>query len=139
MVFTKGYYNLSFGFSSVEDCEEMTADIVHSFLMPEMNRIYQRQRMDALQNRYMRASHDVTHSVCIAQGIVREVIDALGPAIQTHFSFGKAAIDGSQIVVDEVIREAVENILPQGPGLAPPPTSCKKLFILIDTEWSIFF
>jgi hypothetical protein len=64
------------------DQEEMAADLVHSFMMPEMNRMYQRRRLDALNHRYNRASTQVAEATFSAQGVVREIIDSL--AGNTH-------------------------------------------------------
>jgi len=99
----------------------MTADIVHSFLMPEMNRIYQRQRIETLNDRYLRASNEVVRSACTAQGVVREIIDLMGPTMATHLSIGEAAVDGAQLAVDGIIKLAVAK------SFLPIPDPCRKL------------
>jgi len=106
----------------------MAAEIVHSCVMPEMNRVYQRGRLDALNSRYTRASQQVTDATFSAQGVVREIVDSLAPTIGEHLERGVAAVDGTQIAIDQLIHEAVSMAIQQNCHVVTPESKPNLIY-----------
>ena len=86
------------------DPEEMAADLVHSFILPELNRLSHQERLDAAAERYTRAAREVTDATIGAQAVVNETLDTLRPTINEPIERGEAVIEAIQNFVDSVIK-----------------------------------
>ncbi|CAL8111648.1 unnamed protein product [Orchesella dallaii] len=87
--------------------EELAADLVSSFMIPELHRLYHNSRVDAAGARYTKASEQVVDAVFSAHPIAKEIMEELEPVVDEHIVRGVAAVDGGAKIMDEIIAEAV--------------------------------
>ncbi|ODN06663.1 Protein MAATS1, partial [Orchesella cincta] len=87
--------------------EELAADLVSSFMIPELHRLYHNSRVDAAGARFTKASEQVVDAVFSAHPIAKQIMDELEPVVDEHIVRGVAAVDGGTKIMDEIIAEAV--------------------------------
>jgi len=87
--------------------EELAADLVSSFMIPELHRLYHNSRVDAAGARFTKASEQVVDAVFSAHPIAKQILDELEPVVDEHIVRGVAAVEGGTKIMDEIIAEAV--------------------------------
>lgn len=95
--------------------EELAADLVHCFILPELNRLYQKDRLDTLAARYTMASKEVTDATFSAQGVINEAFENITPttAIYEQMEFGDEIVGSAKIAAKNIIHGAVDAVLQQ--------------------------
>ena len=93
------------------DKDEVAADLVHSFLFPQVKREGVQRQMVDLHGRYYTAATQVTDSVLNAKGFVHEVLQVLKPELDKRLQAGAQVVDASHCAVTTMIHAAVEQVL----------------------------
>lgn len=87
--------------------EELAADLVSSFMIPELHRIYHNSRIDAAGVRFTKASEQVVEAIFCSHPVTKKIIEDLEPVVDEHLVRGQAAVDGGVDALDQIIARAV--------------------------------
>lgn len=88
--------------------EELASDLVSSFMIPELHRLYHNSQIDAAGARFNKASEQVVDAIFCAHPVTKKIIDELEPIVDEHLTKSTAALDGGVETVDMIITKAVE-------------------------------
>ena len=104
------------------DKDEVAADLVHSFIFPQVKREGVQRQMVDLHGCYYTAATQVTDSVLNAKGFVHEVLQLLKPELNKRLLAGAQVVDASHCAVTTMIHAAVEQVLKkEGAGQEEKP------------------
>ncbi|CAG7731042.1 unnamed protein product [Allacma fusca] len=94
-----------------QDKDEIAADLVHSFLFPQVKRENMQRQMVDLHGRYYSVATQITNAVLNSKGMVQEVLDIIGPELTKRFQEGADIVGASYCAVEQIIASAVELVL----------------------------
>jgi pilus assembly protein FimV len=117
------HFQHEFDFRSSEyEQEELAADLLSDFMIPELHRILHREKVDAAQIRYKKAAGQVLDAVFSAHAMSKEILDTrIPPLVTEHCTRGWAAADGTLSALDGLIHRAVEESIRILPKRIPKP------------------
>lgn len=95
---------------SDKEQEELAAELVCTFLIPELQRLYHNNRIEAAGNRYKAAAEQVVDAVFKAEPAVQGLMEEAQPIADEHIQRSKAAFEGGVALVDSVIDEAASKV-----------------------------
>jgi len=92
--------------------QEYAAELFANFMIPELCRVLQQEKLAAAARRYTRAAGEVVDAVISSHAVAKEIIDThIPPLVEEHNLRGWAAAGGSVSYLDGLIREAVDEAL----------------------------
>ncbi|XP_035703486.1 cilia- and flagella-associated protein 91 [Folsomia candida] len=92
--------------------EELAAEIVSGYIVPELSRLGHQEKLNAAQTRYKKAASQVLDAVFGAHELLKQIVTGpLPPIVQEHSLVGWAATDGSASAVDDLIKQAVDGVI----------------------------
>jgi len=92
--------------------EELAAEIVSGYMVPELSRLTHQEKLDAARSRYKKAAAQVVRSMFGAQQLLKLIEEGPLPTlIEAKELIGFAAIDGSLNAVDDFIKLAVDGVI----------------------------
>lgn len=108
--------------------EELAAEIVSGYMVPELSRLTHQEKLDAARSRYKKAAAQVVRSMFGAQQLLKQIEDGPLPTlIEAKELIGFAAIDGSLNAVDDFIKQAVDGVIKAEDEAAVAATALREV------------
>jgi len=91
------------------------AEIVSSFIVPELSRMYHKEHLEDAENRHIIAAQQVTDAVFSAHQTVRDIIEDMDSNTNGRQDRGVNAMEGG--MVNEAIKNAVYAAMKKSIGI----------------------